>query len=170
MCYSMVVLCLQKSFLSFLAINPRWSSGRFQSCHRGLSHISNSPSTSIRSPSHQGVWQQTRQICLLDLSFRVGGNTMQYVEHCDRCQKGRKSRNHRWLTHLTGPTGAVIMLLGASEFSRWFNWLVTKDQGRACGRDIYLTHPTWINFTWYSNTSHILSVSLFDQTLLGYCI
>ena len=154
MCYSMVVLCLQKSFLSFLAINPRWSSGRFQSCHRGLSHISNSPSTSIRSPSHQGVWQQTRQICLLDLGSRVGVNTTQYVERCDRCQKGRKSRNHRWLTHLTGPTGAVIMLLGASEFSRWFNWLVTKDQGCACGRDIYLTHPTWINFTWYSNTSH----------------
>ena len=165
MCYSMVVLCLQKSFLSFLAINPRWSSGRFQSCHQGLSHISN-----IRSPSHQGVWQQTRQICLLDLGSRVGVNTTQYVECCDRCQKGRKSRNRRWLTHLTGPTGAVIMLLGASEFSRWFNWLVTKDQGRACGRDIYLTHPTWINFTWYSNTSHILSVSLFDQTLLGYCI
>ena len=170
MCYSMVVLCLQKSFLSFLAIDPRWSSGRFQSCHQGLSHISNSPSTSIRSPSHQGVWQQTRQICLLDLSFRVGVNTTQYVEHCDRCQKGRKSRNHHWLTNSTGPTGAVIMLLGASEFSRWFNRLVTKDQGRACGRDIYLTHPTWINFTWYSNTSHILSVSLFDQTLLGYCI
>ena len=170
MCYSMVVRCLQKSFLSFLAINPRWSSGRFQSCHQGLSHISNSPSTSVRSPSHQRVWQQTRQICLLDLSFRVGVNTTQYVEHCDRCQKGRKSRNHHSLTNSTGPTGAVIMLLGASEFSRWFNWLVTKDQGRACGRDIYLTHPTWINFTWYSNTSHILSVSLFDQTLLGYCI
>ena len=160
MCYSMVVLCLQKSFLSFLAINPRWSSGRFQSCHQGLSHISNSPSTSIRSPSHQGVWQQTRQICLLDLGSRVGVNTTQYVECCDRCQKGRKSRNRRWLTHLTGPTGAVIMLLGASEFSRWFNWLVTKDP----------SNPTWINFTWYSNTSHILSVSLFDQTLLGYCI
>ena len=170
MCYSMVVLCLQKSFLSFLAINPRWSSGRFQSCHQGLSHISNSPSTSIRSPSHQGVWQQTRQICLLDLGSRVGVNTTQYVECCDRCQKGRKSRNRRWLTHSTGPTGAVIMLLGASEFSRWFNWLVTKDQGHAWGRDIYLTHPTWTNFTWYSNTSHILSVSLFDQTLLGYCI
>ena len=158
MCYSIVVLCLQKS-------------GRFQSCHQGLSHISNSPFTSIRSPSHQGVWQQAWQICLLDLGSRVGVITTQYVERCDRCQKGRKSRNHRWLTHSTGPTGAVIMLLGASEFSsRWFNWLVTKDQGRACRRDIYLTHPTWINFTWYSNTSHILSVSLFDQTLLGYCI
>ena len=158
MCYSIVVLCLQKS-------------GRFQSCHQGLSHISNSPFTSIRSPSHQGVWQQAWQICLLDLGSRVGVNTTQYAEHCDRCQKGRKSRNHRWLTHSTGPTGAVIMLMGASEFSsRCFNWLVTKDQGRACRRDIYLTHPTWINFTWYSNTSHILSVSLFDQTLLGYCI
>ena len=47
----------------------------------------------------------------------LGVNTTKYVERCDRCQKGRKSRNHHWLTHSMGPTGAVIMLLGASEFS-----------------------------------------------------